>query len=275
MSKFIPIIYRYHSINRPPVCFYGSKDFKNDLFLGIELEFDTRNSNSAYIYNKKHLIEQSNILWDSNIFIYYMNDGSLCNGLEMITQPATYEYHVVNKENYEKLFNIITSHGFKSQSYQNCGLHIHFNKSFFESNLDLYTMNLLYIIEKFWKEVVLLSRRNYPSIVKWANKYDESPEKIVENTKKQYLSLSRYRAINLTNTDTIEFRIYRGTLDINDFFSILEFTKNVIICAKTYSPIQLQSMSFEELINTSPELIRYYKKCNRKSAIEKLPDFLQ
>lgn len=275
MPDFTPYIYRYHSSNRPSLYFNGGENCEDNLFLGIELEFDTRNSRIGWRDNKLDLIEESNLLWGNNTFIYYMNDGSLHNGLEMITQPATFEYHVANKEKYKELFDIIKKHGFKSQSFKNCGLHIHFNKNFFKNDADLYIMNLLYIVEKFWREFVLFSRRNYDSVQRWSDKYSKKPEEIVGDMHKLYCNLSRYKAVNLTNRNTIEFRIYKGTLDIDDFFATLEFTKNVIYCAKTYSPIELQNMTFEKLIETSPELVRYWKKCNRKSAINKLPSTLR
>ena len=269
-----PMIYRYHSANRPDVEFYGGKDDGKNLFLGIELEFDTRNSSIGNRYNKFDLIKKSNDIFESNSYIYYMNDGSLTYGLEMITQPATYEYHFSSIEKYRALFSEICNHGFKSQSYQSCGLHIHFNRNYFYENPDLYTMNLLYLVEKFWKDLVLLSRRNYNKIIRWANKYNQKPEEIVDTYKYRKWQLGRYKAINLTNINTIEFRIYRGTLDIDDFMATIELTKNLIVAAKTKSVDELHEMKFEELL-TSDNLIRYNKKCHRKSAINKLPNDLK
>lgn len=268
MSNLEAYIYRYHSSCRPAVYFCGGEDNGENLFLGIELEFDTRSYSVASRANKIDLIEKSNKIFNNNTYIYYMNDGSLWQGLEMITQPATYDYHCDNIEKYKQLFNEITEHGFKSQSFQSCGLHIHFNRSYFNDNEDLYTINLLYLVEKFWKDLVLLSRRNYNKIVRWADKYNKKPEDVLEDVKKY--RVDRYRAINLTNRDTIEFRIYRGTLNIDDFMATLELTKNLIVASKTKSVMELQQMKFEDLI-TSENLKRYNKFCHRKSAIDKLP----
>ena len=272
MSNLEAYIYRYHSTCRPAVYFCGGEDNGENLFLGIELEFDTRDYMVGSRSNKIDLIEKSNKIFNNNTYIYYMNDGSLSQGLEMITQPATYNYHYENIERYKQLFNEITEHGFKSQSFQSCGLHIHFNRTYFKDNEDLYTINLLYLVEKFWRDLVLLSRRNYYKIVKWANKYYKKPEEVLDDAKKY--RTDRYRAINLTNRNTIEFRIYRGTLNIDDFMATLELTKNIIVAAKTKNVYELQNMKFEDLI-TSDNLKRYNKVCHRKSAINKLPNELK
>lgn len=275
-EELSPVIYRYHSENRPSVYFNGGEDNGNNLFLGIELEFDTRDTHIGNRNNKLDTIAKSNEIFGNRTFAYYMNDGSLSHGLEMITQPATWDYHNSISDKYSKLFDMITEHGFKSQSYQSCGLHIHFNRSYFnDGNEDLYTMNLLYLVEKFWRDLVLLSRRDYSRLQRWADKYYEKPDEVVKRYKDVYgYGKSRYRAVNLCNSNTIEFRIYRGTLDINDFMATLELTKNLIVAAKTKTVNELQDMKFDELL-TSRNLLKYSNKCHRKNAINRLPNELK
>ena len=280
------IIYRYHSCNRPKLYFINKDktlsedeqnfiENKNQLYLGIELEFDSRIVEVGFRNNKINLIHSSNQIFGNNTFAYYMNDGSLSHGLELITQPATYEVHEEILDKYTEVFNMIKEHGFKSDSYSTCGLHIHFNRNYFDDNPDLYTINLLYLTEKFWKDLVLMSRRNYDRLTRWANKYSDEPQKIVDDMKhNRYYHCDRYKAINLTNENTIEFRIYRGTLVPEFFMAILELTRNMIIFAKTRTPEELQSLDFMSLI-TSERLKKYYNLCHRKSALNKLPDFLK
>lgn len=112
-----PKIYRYHSCYRPSLYFCGARDDGNNLFLGFELEFDTRKSLAACRSNKMDIIEKSNRLMGNNTDIYYMIDSSLTNGLEMISQPATYEFHVERYNVYKELFDYIKEHGFGSQSF--------------------------------------------------------------------------------------------------------------------------------------------------------------
>lgn len=282
-----PIIYRYHSDNRPIVAFYQLDEKGNtqitdcsqeqQLYLGFELEFDSRLKETGMLKNKKSLIRESNKLFDNRTYIYYMNDGSLHHGLEMISQPATYEYHLSLYDIYKELFKKVAEHGFKSQSYQSCGLHIHFNKDFYYDNIEKNTVNLLYLIETFWKDLVLLSRRNYNSIIRWAQKYPKHPKQTYEDFKGRffYSHRDRYYSLNLTNYNTYEFRIYRGTLNIDDFFATLELTYNLINLAKTKTATQLKKISWNDIVNTSDRLREYNKKCHRATAIRKLPDNLK
>lgn len=201
-----------------------------------------------------------------------MLDSSIPNGLEMISQPATFNYHLSKKEGYENLFNFISEMGYKSHSLSSCGLHIHFNKTFYGNNVDLCTINLLYLVEKYWKDIVLLSRRNYNSLVRYADKYYQKPEEVLHTIKSnRYYHNMRYHAVNLTNDNTIEFRMYRGTLLIDDFLATLEFTRNLILAAKDKTPIEIQQVDIMDLVNTSKNLLKYYKKCHRKTALARLP----
>ena len=277
------VIFRYHSLYRPKVYFVNKDRVlcaeeqiepsnANEIYLGIELEFDTRSDSVGKRSNKLHLINESNDIFGNNTFAYYMNDGSLTKGLEMITQPATFEAHVSIEDKYTELFETIKEHGFKSDSYSTCGLHIHFNRNYFNENPDLYTVNLLYLTEKFWKDLVIFSRRNYEKIQRWADKYYEKPESVVNKFKTSVFvnHYERYKAINLTNPNTIEFRLYRGTLIPEYFFATLELTRNMIYFAKNKSVSELQLLTFEDLL-TSENLLRYNKFCHRKSVMKKLP----
>ena len=74
--------------------------------------------------------------------------------------------------------------------------------------------------------IVPFSRRKYELIQRWADKpsldcgdYDTENE-IVDKVK-SYKAAGRYKAINLMNQETIEFRLFRGTLNLNTFISVL------------------------------------------------------
>jgi hypothetical protein len=269
-----PVIYRYHSCNRPDVYFCGGKDNGENLFLGFELEFDTRDKNVGKRINKHCIIRKSNDTFGNATYLYYMMDGSLLNGLEMISQPATFEYHCQNRQNYETIFNEITARGFKSQSFQSCGLHFHFNRSYYSDNEDKYLTNLLYLVDKFWFDLLLFSRRKYSRIYRFASKYCESPKEIVARYKDPFMTHSRYKCVNLCNNDTIEFRIYKGTLNISDFFCAMELTRNMIVAAKEKTDEELKDMKFSDLLTTE-ELVKYSRKRHHKSVIKALPDIVK
>lgn len=272
-------IFNYHSSNRPYLYFVDlfsscTQEDPDKLYLGVEVEFDTNKPESQGLSCKHDLIDHSNEIFGNNTFAYYMKDNSVSKGLELITQPATFVAHEQLEDQYRQLFAMIKDHGFGSDRFQTCGYHIHFNRSYFCESPDFFTVKLLYLVEKFWRDLVLLSRRDYDRIVRWANKYNDTPQKVVDNFKGGCCHSDRYHAINLTNANTIEFRIYKGTLDVDKFLATMELTRNMIVAAKTKSPGELQKMQFSELI-TSGRLQKFSQTCHTKKAEEKLPYFLK
>lgn len=144
------------------------------------------------------------------------------------------------------MFKLAIKKGYRSHQTSSCGLHIHFNRSFFSKDEDLYVTRLLYLVEKFWLELSKFSRRSLSNINSWAKKYDEKPDEIVRKSKCN--DLNRYYAINLTNCDTIEFRIFRGTLKYNTFISSLQLVDTMVRKVRDVTEIELQSLKWEDLL---------------------------
>ena len=241
-------IFGYHSWERPSVKFYGGNDDGNTLFMGVEQEFDNNSDTHRY-----YCVSKSNEILPES-YMYYMHDGSLSMGVEQITQPSTFDFY---KENYDKFKNIFEIFRANFKRYCSCGLHIHINRSFFGSEEDACIAKILYIFEKYWKEIVIFSRRNYDNICRWADKYHKSPEEIVEMAKLH--RISRYKAVNLCNRDTIEFRIFSGAKTIEDYYMTLEFINQIATLVKAKKAIEIQTMTWEQILG-SEELIKYYKK---------------
>jgi hypothetical protein len=234
------IISDYHD-NPTEIHFFG--DTHNDTvpYLGVELEIDKGN------YDRDECAKNIQNCFPDDDFIYFEEDGSLNDGFENITQPATLEYHTSLEKSYRNAFAEAISKGFRSHNTTTCGLHVHFNKNFFAENEDLYTTRLLYIVEKFWDELTKFSRRSLSNLDRWAKKYDISPEKVIEEKKKY--NLSRYQAVNLTNSNTIEFRMFRGTLRYETFIATLQLVNTMVITAKTIDSTEaIQNLKWEDLL---------------------------
>ena len=71
-------------------------------------------------------------------------------------------------------------------------------------------------MEKHWDELLKFSRRTPRQLQRWAARYDykEQPKEILDNAKVGATGNGRYSCINLENTNTIEFRMFRGTLKL-------------------------------------------------------------
>ena len=248
------IIHSYHHSHNNETKFYGGIDNGTTLFMGIELEVDEgddRDDTAREMYD---------CMPDG--FITMENDGSLDYGFENITQPATLEYHTSIRTNYEDMFQIAKDNGFRSHNTSTCGYHIHFNRSFFEDKEDECIAKLLYLVEKFWDELVKFSRRNYANLDRWAKKYDKTPDEVVDDMKSH--NLDRYHAINLTNRKTIEFRMFRGTLKSETFFATLQLVDTIVRYVKEHTNADIQSLNFEDLLITD-EMKSYWERVKNRT----------
>ena len=74
----------------------------------------------------------------------------------------------------------------------------------------------------------------------------------------------RYTCINIRNTDTIEFRIFRGTLKYNTLIATLQLVNRICDVAFSMSDSELKNMSWTSFVEscTEPELIQYLKERN-------------
>ena len=246
-------IHNYHHSHDEELIFFGGNDDGKTLFMGIELEIDNGDDREDTARAMKSCMPEN--------FITMERDGSLDYGFENITQPATLEYHTSIRDKYEEMFQIAKGNGFRSHNTSTCGYHIHFNRSFFEDKHDENVAKLLYLVEKFWDELVKFSRRNYDNLDRWAKKYDKSPDEVIEDMK--CYNLDRYHAINLTNTYTIEFRMFRGTLKSETFFATLQLVDTIVKYVKEHTNNDIQSLEFADLLVTD-ELKSYWERVKNR-----------
>jgi hypothetical protein len=102
------------------------KDYEkitNDLlFLGIENEVQIKSSCDLSRYDVV-----DSVLDDLDGFVICKNDSSIGYGFEIVSSPATFDYH---KTAWDKFFSNSARH-LRSYRDQSCGLHIHVNRTFF------------------------------------------------------------------------------------------------------------------------------------------------
>ena len=159
--------------------------------------------------------------------IYYKPDGSLGpGGVEMVTHPATLEYHMTEFP-WERILKAAKASGYRSHtgagggSQPTCGMHIHVSKKAFgrtSEEQDKREAKLVMLFDKFWKQLIIFSRRDLRSIERWARRYADIDSKsdnlsdIITKAKGENMH-ERGRAINFLPTNTVEFRLFRGTLN--------------------------------------------------------------
>ena len=72
----------------------------------------------------------------------------------------------------------------------------------------------------------------------------------------------RYTCVNLTNVDTIEFRMFRGTLKLNTLLATLQLLDRICDVALYMTDDEVRAMSWTTFVSgcTQPELVQYLKE---------------
>jgi hypothetical protein len=78
-------------------------------------------------------------------------------------------------------------------------------------------------------------------------------------------NLDRYYAVNLTNRNTIEFRMFRGTMNIETFFATMELVDNIVKLCKDKTTNEIQTMNFEDLLTTD-RLLKYWDRVKSRDS---------
>lgn len=241
-------------------CLENESD-KTKLFLGTEIEIDCAGENDD---NAKYVI-------DNLKNCYTVHDGSLNNGFEIVTHPSTLNYH--KQMNYREVFQWLLDKGYRSHDTRTCGLHVHVNRDYLSENKtiqDLCITKILFLLEKYWNEITKIARRsecNYSVKIK-RDRDDDSLLDLLYKAKGNsgYFSNAKYNCLNLLHKNTIEFRIFKGTLKYETYIATLEFVKNIVDISKRVPLEEIQLVTFEGIINANETeyLMSYLEERNIK-----------
>ena len=240
---------------KPEPIFYG----EGSRFFGVELEIDGAGEDDD---NADRIMDITNA---ERTLAYCKHDGSLDDGFEIVTHPMTLDFHC-NEMPWAEVMEKAVEMGYTSHQAGTCGLHVHINRSTFgatEGEQEAAIARVLYFFEKFWDELLKFSRRTQSQLDRWAARYGykDKPKDILDHAKGRN-SAGRYTAVNLTNSDTVEFRMFRGTLKYNTLIATLEFLDCICEMAVYLTDQDLQQMSWTSFAAgcTQPELVQYLKE---------------
>ena len=237
---------------KPVPTFFGNpKSSIINGYLGIELEVDKGGEDDEYASEVNDMLG----------YTYCKHDGSLDEGFEIVTFPGTLEYHMEAKSKWEEASRFLFDRDYRSHDARTCGLHVHVSRDAFgetPEEQEAAIARLVYLFERHWDNFVTFSRRTKGQLREWANKYGrDDGETIKDLYDKAKGSYSRYKAINLCNKDTIEFRMWRGTLNIDTFMATLQLVA-LLVKASTKSTKSVVATSWKGLVKSDyPELNAY------------------
>ncbi len=247
-----------HYNYKPEPIFYGAD---SDLYLGVELEIDRGGEDKE---NAQQILDVANR--DSER-IYCKHDGSLSEGFEIVSHPMTVAYHK-EKMNWKEVFDEAMSMDYLSHCTETCGLHIHVNRDAFGEYIvdqEACISRIVFFFEKHWDDLVRFSRRKLSNLNRWASRYATISPTAKETYKKAKDShAGRYVAVNLSNEETIEFRLFRGTLRYETFIATLQLVAFICELARNLSDRDFEEMSWRDFVlkvdsEKMPELMSYLK----------------
>ena len=239
---------------KPEPIFYG----EGKRYFGVELEIDDAGESNS---NAEKILRIAN---QDHEQVYIKHDGSLNEGMEIVTHPMTLDYHL-HQMPWAAILNKAKELGYLSHQAGTCGLHVHINRTAFgdtEEEQEEVIGRILYFFEKHWEELLKFSRRTPKQLRRWADRYGlkEHPKQVLDIAKG---SQERYMCVNLTNYHTVEFRMFRGTLKLNTLIATLQLIDRICDCAVDLDDEEIKDLSWTPLVSGCahlPELVQYLKE---------------
>jgi len=154
------------------------------------------------------------------------HDGSLNKGFEIVTAPSDLPTHV------QQWTTLLSDHaltdGLKSWDTSTCGMHVHVSRApmsaltlgkilVFMNHPNTHTMMVKIAGRDANHYAAFTSKKVTDSVCKDAN----------GKLCKSYGD-GRYQVVNIGNTDTIEFRLFKGTLHVQHILANIEFCDAVV-----------------------------------------------
>jgi len=248
---------------KPDPVFFGESG--DNCYLGIELEVD----NTSGDYDKKGIFTAADtIIDDYGSQLYLKHDGSLQRGFEIVSHPCTLDYHY-NQFGWQEIMKICKDGTLYSHDTSTAGLHIHLSRNFFgdtQEVQDLHISKLIILVSKFYDSHLLKFSRRQRDELRWCENPsidcdNEDTEHTIIDKMKQCKSRGRYQAINLMNYSTIEFRLFKGTLNFNTFIASLQFVMEISKYAMRTELKRIPSTSWRDIfVSTEYEELKNYLK---------------
>jgi len=210
------------------------------MHFGIELETDIqRDSDYNPKYSGNKLASLVNIIGRGSTTserLLYCKSDCTCF-VEVVSHPFSWNYYLeYGQKIFKTLFKVLRDNELFGYDTRDCGFHVHISRRAIKP-INLFKIASLVYHPDNYDFMATISQRQSHKIDEWCsldvdfsalskmcNDYDYASE-----------IMDRSSAINLTLKNTVEFRIFRGTLNFNSFVKNLEFIKSLIHWSQTAS----------------------------------------
>ena len=265
----------YHAVDGTPLKFLALKrngaltevvDPGIRAFYGMELETDTNRCSM----DRDEIARYVRDIMAGKGLRDVERDGSV-SGFEIITEPCTLQAACYGLP-WDELCATLDHLNVKAHDGENTGIHVHVSRAALgmtDDARDMVCAKILVLMDKFETQLVKFARRDWVHEYycrKYAS-YDATGEnstkkmlkKFKETAKREGQNGERYRCLNLTNSHTVEFRIFKSTLNPLSIRAIFQLCDTMVTYCKTHTTPEVQSCTWSELIGTCklPELATY------------------
>lgn len=248
---YIPDEFHMHDLT-------GGRKSKQQFSVGIEIEVESKQGKR---YNTTKILNEE---YSENEKLFYLvHDGSLRNGIEIVTHPffvnQLHGSHLIVKRLLPMLSYINNN---RTQTSERCGLHIHIGRKELKKDC---VSKLQYLFELFEKELLKFSRRgdnlSYTRLIKI---FKHNNKKSIYNcispiVDGMYKEDSKYVSINTLHKHTIEIRLWSGTQQPSEIEANIEMTMLLFSIANSMTITEIRNLSFDDIVNMSSN--RNFKKC--------------
>jgi hypothetical protein len=241
---------------------WGRPETGDPITMGFELEVD----NGDDRYGCARELDE----YFGEDTLYMKSDSSV--DFEIVTHPHTLTAYMEELD-FEKLCSIPRGYRYKSHDAGTCGFHIHVGRAqlgrYRDDQRDVID-RIAILMYRMWPALVKFSRRTEGQLSRWASaptfhidkrlKYNEA--RLHEIVREYYDCCGRYQALNLCPSGTIEFRLWRGSLQPATLKATIQLTYNIVMYAKDHTMYDMVHASWDDLVNyeTCPELEAYLKE---------------
>ena len=201
--------------------------FGTSPWFGVELEVDVLK------HQDREMLQNTiaRILDRANTKDHYIleKDGSLKNGLEIIFQPHS-EEELINfiKTDFKYCLNDLQNFTTLEEASPLAGLHIHVSREAFGKTKLIQNENiakLIFLTSKFKTNFYKIGQKRNLAYAKFPSRKLSIPDAIqkVIDESSTYVKENRYQAINVVNSNTVEFRFFRSTLELDRLLFCIDF----------------------------------------------------
>mgnify|MGYP000144999561 FL=1 len=284
------MINRYSYKPEPEIGYKNANESREHLTFGVELECEPRNDGGNVRMDAYELSDRIDEIPGGRT--YCKSDGSLSNGVEIVSHPGTLAHHMYVMH-WRQIQRTCEKAGFRSHDTDNSGLHVHVGRAQLgstdaERDETIRKVQVLFIL--YAAELTRFSRRTRSRLNEWApfRSFGVSPESIRATDgdtlatwahssvpTHEYDHNNRYTAVNVTNSATVEIRIFRGTLKRDTLIAAIQLVSNVFEYAMAHDWADIPASTWADVAAYKPhkELVNYMIARNLLTA-EDVPETL-